>query len=96
MSGHTPGPWEYEHDEHGTQSEIVGQSECLFEAVCIIPHDDIMEDGWQEMLANTRLIAAAPELLEVLVRLRAMLGPDPNSAILHDVDAAIRKATGAA
>ena len=65
----TKGPWTYTHqlaDEGDKQTEIYGNSKHLAEPVCIIPHDDITEKGYEEVKANARLIAASPELLSAL------------------------------
>jgi hypothetical protein len=83
---HTPGPW-----------RIVNAGSAVF------AHDGVMTasvypaDLWKkdEMLANARLIAAAPELLEELKDLVAFF--DPNGPLAENVKsarAAIAKATG--
>lgn len=46
-----------------------------------------------ECLANARLIAAAPDLLAALTKIR---GYHVNHHVLHEIDAAITKATGEA
>lgn len=55
--------------------------------------DDAMEDGEAVALANARLIAAAPELLEALRFIIDLLPADPGGAI-NVARAAIAKATG--
>jgi hypothetical protein len=57
--------------------------------------DDI-EKGRQIALANARLIAAAPDLLETLVDLVALYPLDSTDAIITAARAAIKKATGGA
>ena len=60
MSGHTPGPWEVcGHDVRGPYA--MGDSERPGLHVCTVAGGD---------KANARLIAAAPEMLDLLVKLR--------------------------
>ena len=69
MSGasHTPGPWEIGNPERGDHRFYVYCDNALGTAVAatVFEHD---MTGWPEAtrLANARLIAAAPELLEAL------------------------------
>ena len=68
MSEHTPGPWVFECEDVGSYGstfwldsengeEIISQSEDPYEGVLIKGGD---------FIANARLIAAAPDLLEAL------------------------------
>ena len=70
IKGHTPGPWTLEnrHDERGTPSGINVFSEAEATFICRMPDGASVQGGhaWPEQLANARLIAAAPELLEAL------------------------------
>lgn len=71
MSAHTPGPWVYntklaEEAEKYTEMLTSRVDTDLFEPICIIPHDDICDSGYEEVKANARLIAAAPEMFELL------------------------------
>lgn len=64
---HTKGPWKYNDalaDSGDKSTNEYGDSTTLYEPVCIIPHDDITEEGYEEVKANSKLIAAAPELLD--------------------------------
>ena len=65
---HTPGPWEVQDDEFMT-SVVIEDGE-----ICDIVQDDRPE---KENLANARLIAAAPELVEAcrvaLIYLNALM-----------------------
>ena len=85
MSKHTPGPWFMTGELPGYRHRINSTPQNLgwdLAHVCNGPEAD----------ANARLIAAAPELLEVLqeiVRKDLLAG-----AIKHDARAAIAKATG--
>ena len=55
MSGHTPGPW--------TQSEIA--STTVDDASHFIVDCRVIDDDIETAIANARLIAAAPELLDL-------------------------------
>lgn len=68
---HTPGPWKCElfYENGDKSSEVVPKNYSkpeLHEPICIIPHDDVSEDSEPQMLANVRLIVAAPELFSAL------------------------------
>lgn len=91
MSKHTPGPWRVVQDPTNLSLQVYGQTLALFE--CWRRSDE------QTELANARLVAAAPDLLEALQRLIAtgldehtfnQIMSDPN----HYANAAIAKATG--
>ena len=96
MSAHTPGPW-VAGDDEGSDYYLVG------------PHDGngIVYQSAVELHieADTRLIAAAPEMLAALQAVLAEIeGPDrPHSTdswlpahLAHQVRAAIAKAEGGA
>lgn len=104
---HTPGPWDYDRqlaDNGDKSTEMIGRGGHINEAVCIIPHDDITDAGYEEVKANARLIAAAPELLEALKLCKAELRYYPGDtnkegdALIDNAynaaEAAIAKATG--
>jgi len=66
---HTPGPWTFDHDGEAmfVYRDAVSDDDC--ESICdLCKHqpDDLQ-------LANARLIAAAPDLLEALAQLRLKL-----------------------
>ena len=90
MRKHTPGPWEQKHQGMLCQIAINSDSDTLATVYG--------ESG--ENLANARLIAAAPELLEALLRLRAAFvvvagANSPFSKVALELpDAAILKAWG--
>lgn len=100
MSGHTPGQWDRQDhtifalDETGTINRFSAQVQGGF--VC-------REQGWNqaertsdaELLANARLIAAAPELLEALELAVAYLTGLPHEPA-HKIASAIAKARGEA
>lgn len=83
--GHTPGPWKCElfYENGDKSSEVIPKNyktSELHEPICIIPHDDVSEDSEPQMLANVRLIVAAPEMFALLVELTDIEGPLPGNA----------------
>jgi hypothetical protein len=93
---HTPGPWFNE----GTDvfSTAGGYPAVIAEAD--VPQDEPTPTKG-EKLANARLIAAAPELVDVLERLKSFpfthqgTGEGPLAYLIEDANAAIAKAKGA-
>ena len=106
MSTHTPGPWVV-----ADQSRAVRQSDSLSgvvgELIVDCFHPDTLRE-MQEVRANARLIASAPELLEALQRLLSAFDADQaispempiriscetNGTAMLQAQAAIAKATG--
>lgn len=89
MQLHTPGPWKFDYDEAENQYRVCGEDERV-----------IARTDWDEEKdeANAQLIAAAPDLLQALLKLKEWVGKledwkgeDPPC---EAVDAAISKATG--
>ncbi|HBO1165287.1 TPA: hypothetical protein L4E73_003331 [Pseudomonas aeruginosa] len=80
---HTPGPWQWNHGRllHNVAGEY---SETIL---------DIEEEAWRPTDDDSKLIAAATELLEALQDLDALRGPFPPSD--EAVEAAWRKASAA-
>lgn len=95
MSTHTPGPWNRGYGNHVYRGAALAPGQQLI-AVC----QPI--NGWQDQLdegfANARLIAAAPELLEVMKRaiLLSKEHPDFKLWAMEPFLAAIAKAEGTA
>lgn len=87
MSRYTPGPWRMGEARANGEVLIYGYRQIVASAI------DMHREYTAE--ANARLIAAAPELLEVLEEIVEMLelGVDPWGA-LKDAHAAIAKARG--
>ena len=93
---HTKGPWVHRPDP----SSNSGDHPCGDYVIGV--GDDIDSVAVTSPLANARLIAAAPELLEALIELvrqhknirRAESYPTENSPATDAADAAIAKATG--
>jgi len=63
MSKHTPGPWEVVDSFYPSMKEVAGPS---FNVKAVMWSTDLTERDYQERLADLRLIAAAPDLLEAL------------------------------
>lgn len=63
MSKHTPGPWEVVDSFYPSMKEVAGPS---FNVKAVMWATDLTERDYQERLADLRLIAAAPDLLEAL------------------------------
>jgi len=90
MSKHTPGPWEIKRHYDSGYKNISAQKHTALAQVVWCMED---EDRSPECEANAHLIAAAPELLEALERVKAtgvFLGAIPQEMM----DAAIAKAKG--
>ena len=110
---HTPGPWAVDLDRDFTlggdycQVEALTPDGMVSRDICECPLDtDDHPDGpeWSEGAANARLIAAAPDLLEVVERFAtsgwlAGVAPevdsnDPVAALLARAHAALGKVRG--
>lgn len=94
MSKHTKGPWGIEQTDDtnwiGFMRPHDGKVELI---VCTTARDFTLKDEAREQNdANARLIAAAPELLALLVESQRSIGGDWRERR----DAAIAKATGEA
>ena len=93
MGGHTPGSWVI---DSGERLRVIAEGTPWSIAECTHRSDV----GLGERVANARLIAAAPELLEVVERLVAVVAVGGNAADLawDEIDAlaghAIRKVRG--
>ena len=99
MSKHTPGPWATDLPEHEMPYQDIRIKAGRRDIYLLWIDDAPVEDYNTEQLANARLIAAAPELLEAVRTLAGMA--ESFSDELHkdhpDVTAAraaISKATG--
>ena len=86
MSAHTPGPWVYDFDPDGNRH--------------VVYSDDgkVTELRFKDAEANARLIAAAPDLLEVLQELKESASYwgeyDVPIGIVDRINAATAKAIG--
>lgn len=95
-TAHAPGPWQYTHDK-GSDFELKGADGTLVVCGCGCCGSPNLGGNVE---ANARLIAAAPDLLDALEWLVALL-PDPEldadnvqRGLVRKAIAAIAKATG--
>ena len=88
MSKHTPGPWHI--NDHAHDEEVVYIEADRYGVASIFTDTDKVDST---ELANARLIAAAPELLEALKNIENDDGHIP-STIWNMCKAAIAKAEG--
>lgn len=98
---HTPGPWEVADLPHSIVVRTESPNKTPYGAsryAAIGGFDRTDPDQFAEAIANARLIAAAPDLLEALKWLSACVkrpGPHMDAgAALEKASAAIAKATG--
>ncbi len=88
----TPGPWLHA-DSHGLNETAGGVIHGDGKTLCLVLGKGI---GKEKATANAKLMAAAPELLDQLIRLRNKIAdyhPDDDDH-LDVVDAVINKALG--
>lgn len=88
MSKHTPGPWSYYTEPQPNGCPIVGAMGLM---VAQLAHSINYNDQSATAIANARLIAAAPELLESLKTAHAHIADDALRASIGNL---IAKATG--
>lgn len=87
---HTPGPWTIDSDSLVMGGQVVAHAADL----------STDSSGYEEGIANLRLIAAAPELLALLDRLVGTwdnyedMGPDPLDPIIEAARKLAAKARG--
>ena len=93
---HTPGPWELAHEQHSRYCHVNSVDWGMFASVVVRMQG--MDCDCPEGLANARLIAAAPELLEAAEKaLHYMrLHKYADQAWADDLASAISKARGTA
>lgn len=100
MSKHTPGPWFVRTRERN--GEVL---DCFVSAKDVngfaydaeIMGEDEYRDDIERKLADARLIAAAPELLNMLIKSADFIQPynsDEAQELLSNIDALLAKATG--
>lgn len=66
MSKHTPGPWKAGRPDMGTLVDGVESKWIYAGGKYVAVASGRVSDDWFEIMANARLIAAAPELLDAL------------------------------
>lgn len=95
MSGHTPGPWSFGKVGKHTQRIDGGSGAARWWGLCkVFVRVEDEPDATGE--ANARLIAAAPDLLDAVVRLADDLEDGHWSSTKADLRRLIAKATGSA
>ncbi len=91
---HTPGPWrQNDHPQRGNQLYVRIGSGC---ANAIVERKDTFGKVSDEDIANARLIAAAPDLLEACRQMLFDVFEDVHPETVKQARAAIAKAEGAA
>lgn len=88
---HTPGPWTVINSHYPAIQEISGPS---FKISCVMWATDLTEDDYQKRNADLHLIAAAPELLEILGECSRILRQAGFLSASKIADRAIAKAGG--
>jgi len=89
MSKHTPGPW-----YHATDFGQVGWIETKDGIVIAQAQAPVSDSIRSKPNANARLIAAAPDMIDVLKEMKRKLRIDDPIDMYDSVCAAIAKATG--
>ena len=88
----TPGPWDL-GDECNSGAEV-----CIGETVATVGRDHWMTGNYvierDEMRANARLIAAAPELYEMLDRIWHECSDDLSGFAQMEIEKVLKKARG--
>lgn len=82
---HTPGPWQVHYSPDGKATEFLPPTGSeLMEAVCIVPHDDITDEGLREITGNMALIKNLPGMIQALETIKDTtdVESDPDGALL--------------
>lgn len=90
MDKHTPGPWKYSTSPQPNGCPIIGNTKGL--GVAMLMHSVNDAHHRETAIANAKLIAAAPDMLEALQELLLITGID--GTFSDKARAAIAKATG--
>lgn len=95
MNKHTPAPWRYYTEPQPNGCPVIGHGNLM---VAVVAHSVNERDQHETALANARLIAAAPDLLDELEYLSAVMAchdKTPEEALaLEAAKKAIAKAKG--
>lgn len=96
LQGHTPGPWKLGTENNAAAEVEIGNTETVASLCRESSYTGKMTHSREEMLANTHLIMAAPDLLADLIAARARVKDQAEvERILSDSLAACGKAAGA-
>ena len=82
MSKHTPGPWSFYTEPQPNGCPIVGAKGLM---IAQLAHSINYNDQAETAIANARLIAAAPELLEALKTAHAHIADDVLRASIGNI-----------
>jgi hypothetical protein len=91
MDKFTPGPWEVVDGHYPSFKNVTGPS---FTISVVMWATDLTEADYQKRNADLHLIAAAPELLEALLRVLRDVASDGRDGWEDQARAAVAKATG--
>ena len=100
MNKHTPGPWSIGDDSNAGCEVIAGPVAIVLDRIARVAGDGTYVISREEMIANARLIAAAPCMLQALeaatAEIRAIYGDQPpaTNSVVMLIEAAIKKARG--
>ena len=108
MAAHTPGPWIHECTVGRSDGFVFSESQpegfniCTIDPDICVKHEDRRKsDDWvfsDRRAADARLIAAAPEMYEMLQRVRAAIGRQDGFSSLNGfedlIDQIIKKIEG--
>lgn len=95
QSKHTLGPWKFRNEKSRPVTRIYANGDAI--ASALRPKREVLEGFHipeQEVIANARLIAAAPDLLEALERCVSVLSMHDTPHIYNQAKEAIAKARG--
>ena len=88
-TAHTPGPWKVVDNRNLSVLYVVATP--IDRGICTISR---FQEHEKEQHANSKLIAAAPDLLKFAERIKAIASADPHySALVKEADVLIKKAT---
>lgn len=90
---HTPGPWEVKHSESKPAFNVVGKYLGGKYKIARCPYIADVKVEKEEAEANAKLIAAAPDMIEILKEVLPYLIGGIHIRLSLKVDAIIKKAT---
>lgn len=98
-TAHTPGPWKFQFTEESGECFIVAAGLGGLVGAALPWPTEMDSRDFRRVIVNARLIAAAPDLLEVCRAMYEHLSMNPTgvigwNALLNQAEAAIRRAEG--
>lgn len=94
MSQHTPGPWTEDGCTRVLEREILHAEMQGTRVATIWAGSRVIAFVFDTDGPTTRLITAAPEMVEMLLRIQAWLGRDNDGTPCGDLDALLAKIEG--